>query len=179
MGSVSIIFKILRVYQPGGLGERTTLLKQLVDQKIPSQLGEWLTSLRAWRRWLTRVQELEIQPPDPVLLLATLDRYAASLAKLSSQVAFRLQVTRAALRIDVAPTEHGVQQFAESLLAEGEATFHGGSIAPIKEAVKVKALDGDGNVKDDGGKPRDGKDKHKDGGDSKEAKDIKVEGGEG
>lgn len=47
VGSVGIIFKILTVYQPGGLGERTTLLKQLVDQKVPSALGEWLTSLRA------------------------------------------------------------------------------------------------------------------------------------
>ena len=66
-------------------------------------LGEWLSSLRAWRRWLTRVQE------DPVLLLATLDRFAAGLAKQSTQVAFRLQVTRAALRVDVAPTENGIQ----------------------------------------------------------------------
>ena len=173
VGSVSIIFKILRVYQPGGLGERTTLLKQLVDQKVPSQLGEWLSSLRAWRRWLTRVQELDIQPPDPVLLLATLDRYAANLAKCSSQVAFRLQVTRAALRVDVAPTENGIQQFAESLLAEGEATFHGGSTAPVKDSVKIRALDGDGAVKDDGGKPRDGKDKSKDAGDAKDVKDTK------
>ena len=173
VGSVSIIFKILRVYQPGGLGERTTLLKQLVDQKVPSALGEWLTSLRAWRRWLTRVQELEIQPPDPVLLLATLDRFAAGLAKHSSQVAFRLQVTRAALRVDVAPTENGIQQFAESLLAEGEATFHGGSTAPIKETVKVRALDGDGVGKEDGGKPRDGKEKVKDSADSKDQRDSK------
>ena len=173
VGSVSIIFKILRVYQPGGLGERTTLLKQLVDQKVPQPLGEWLTSLRAWRRWLTRVQELRIQPPDPVLLLSTLDRFAAGLAKHSSQVAFRLQVTRAALRVDVAPTEHGIQQFAESLLAEGEATFHGGSMAPLKDSVKIRALDGDGGGKDDGPKPQDGKDKAKDISDQKDQKDAK------
>ena len=173
VGSVSIIFKILTVYQPGGLGERTTLLKQLVDQKVPSALGEWLTSLRAWRRWLTRVQELGIQSPDPVLLLATLDRFAAGLAKHSSQVEFRLQVTRAALRVDVAPTENGIQQFAESLVAEGEAAFHGGSTAPIRETVKVRALDGDGGGKDDGGKPRDGKEKVKEIADSKDPKDAK------
>ena len=181
VNSVSIIFKVLRVYQPGGLGERTTLLKQLVDQRVPSALGEWLTSLRAWRRWLTRVQELGIQPPDPVLLLATLDRYAAGLAKNSSQVAFRLQVTRAALRIDVAPTEHGIQQFAESLLAEGEAVFHGSSSAPVKDTVKVRAfMDGDGGApRDDGGKSKDAKDKgrdgqdHKDGGTHKDAKTSK------
>lgn len=59
------------------------------------------------------------------------------------------------------------------MLAEGEATFHGGSIAPIKDTVKVKALDGDGGAKDDGGKPRDGKGKSKDTGDQKDTKDPK------
>ena len=51
VSSIGIMFKILRVYQPGGLGERTTLLKQLVDQKVPSPLSEWMVALRAWRRW--------------------------------------------------------------------------------------------------------------------------------
>ena len=96
------------------------------------------------------MQELGIQPPDPVLLLATLDRFAAGLGKHSPQVAFRLQVTRAALRVDTAPTEQGIHQFSESLLAEGEAVFHGGSWLPLKESVKVRALDGDAQVhKDD------------------------------
>ena len=36
VNSVSIVYKILRVYQPGCLGERKTLLKQLVEQKVPS-----------------------------------------------------------------------------------------------------------------------------------------------
>ena len=77
VSSIGIMFKVLRVYQPGGLGERTTLLKQLVDQKVPSPLSDWMLALRSWRRWLTRVQELGIQPPDPVLLLSTLDRFEA------------------------------------------------------------------------------------------------------
>ena len=174
VSSVCIVYKILRVYQPGGLGERTTLLKQLVEQKVPPQLGEWLSSLRAWRRWLTRVQELGIQPPDPVLLLATLDRFAAGLAKHSTQVEFRLQVTRAALRIDVAPTDHGIQQFAESLLAEGEATFHGSACVPVKDTVKIRALDGDGGIsKEEVSKPKDAKDKPRDAGDGKFSKDFK------
>ena len=88
---------------------------------------------------MTRVQELGIQPPDPVLLFATLDRYATGLAKNSSQVAFR---------------------FAESLLAEGEAVFHGSSSAPVKDTVKVRALDCDGGApRNDGGKSKDTKDK--------------------
>ena len=120
------------------------------------------------------MQELGIQPPDPVLLLATLDRFAAGLAKQSTQVAFRLQVTRAALRVDVAPTENGIQQFAESLMAEGEAAFHGGSIAPLKDTVKVKALDGDGGgTRDEGGKPREGREKVKESSEVKGGKDAK------
>ena len=72
-----------------------------------------------------------------------MDRFSAGLAKHSSQVAFRLQVTRAALRVDTAPTEQSIQQFSEALMAEGEAVFHGGSWLPIKETVKVKAMDGE------------------------------------
>ena len=176
VSSIGIMFKILRVYQPGGLGERTTLLKQLVDQKVPANLSEWMVALRAWRRWLTRVQELAIQPPDPVLLLATLDRFAAGLAKHSQQVAFRLQVTRAALRVDIAPTEQSIQQFSESLLAEGEAVFHGGSWLPIKETVKVKALDGDSGAGKDDGPKRDGKEKPKES-DAKDGRDGKDQRG--
>ena len=173
VSSIGIMFKILRVYQPGGLGERTTLLKQLVDQKVPAPLSEWMVALRAWRRWLTRVQELGIQPPDPVLLLATLDRFAAGLGKHSPQVAFRLQVTRAALRVDTAPTEQGIHQFSESLLAEGEAVFHGGSWLPLKESVKVRALDGDAQVHKDDHPKRDAKDKSKEAADGKDFKENK------
>lgn len=176
VSSISIMFKVLKVYQPGGLGERTTLLKQLVDQKVPAQLADWLSALRSWRRWLTRVHELGIQPPDPVLLLSTLDRFAAGLAKQSPQVAFRVQVTRAALRVDTAPTDQSIQQLSESLLAEGEAAFHGGSWLPIKETVKVKALDGDLVSKEEGGK-KEGKDRPKDAADLKDTKDGKDQKG--
>ena len=66
------------------------------------------------------------------------------------------------------------EQFTESLMAEGEAAFHGGSTAPLKETVKVKALDGDGGgSKDDSGRPREGKDKPKDQSDAKGGKDSK------
>ena len=50
--------------------------------------------------------------------MATLDKYALVLSKSESQTAFRFQVARAALRVDVSPTLEGVQQFAETLTAE-------------------------------------------------------------
>ena len=173
VSSIGIMFKVLRVYQAGGLGERTTLLKQLVDQKVPSPLSEWMVALRLWRRWLTRVQELGIQPPDPVLLLSTLDRFAADPGKHSPQVAFRLQVTRAALRMDTAPNEQSIHQFSESLLAEGEAVFHGGSWLPVKDTVKVRALDGEPQGSKEDNPRRDARDKPKDSADSKDSKEGK------
>ena len=45
-----MIFKVLRVYQPGGLGERTALLRQLVDQKVPTAISDWLVALRNWEK---------------------------------------------------------------------------------------------------------------------------------
>ena len=69
MSTVPILFHVLRTNQPGGLAERITLLRQLLEQKIPPTLKDWITALRSWGRWLTRLAELRIQPPDPVLCL--------------------------------------------------------------------------------------------------------------
>ena len=117
------------------------------------------------------MQELGIQPPDPVLLLSTLDRFAAGLGKHSPQVAFRLQVTRAALRVDTAPTEQSIQQFSESLLAEGEAVFHGGSWLPLQENIKVRALDVEPSAAKEDPPKKEVRDKPKDPSDRKESRD--------
>ena len=50
LGSTQIIFRVLTRYQPGGLAERTTLLKQLVDLKAPVNVSGVTTSLRSWKR---------------------------------------------------------------------------------------------------------------------------------
>ena len=74
----------------------------------------------------------------------------------------------------MAPTDHGMQQFAESLLAEGGATFHGSVSIPVKDMVKIRALDGDDWLsKEEGTKPRDVKDKPREAGDGKAPKDSK------
>ena len=63
--------------------------------------------------------------PGPVLLVASLDRFAVVLAKRSAEVAFQLQVARAALQVDVIiPAMQGVERFTQMLLAEGEAARH-------------------------------------------------------
>ena len=61
-------------------------------------------------------------------------------------------------------------------MAEGEAVFHGGSWLPLKENVKVRALDGDAQFHKDDHPKRDAKDKSKEtaeGKDTKDGKDVK------
>ena len=114
VGSVSIVFKVLRVYQPGGLGERTTLLKSGFHH-----FGHGGGGSPGFKSWASNHQTL----------------------------------------------------FS--------------SMAPIKDTVKVKALDGDNGGTKDEGKPQGGRGKIKENGegkgtkDAKEAKNDKSEGKNG
>ena len=94
-----------------------------------------------------RLGELNIQVPDPVLLVASLDKFAVVLAKTSTEVAFRLQVGRAALQVNLVPTMQGVERFTQVLLAEGEAARHMVCRGANIEA-KVRALDIDNGNSD-------------------------------
>ena len=88
--TVEIIYRALTRYQPGGLGEKALLLRQLVDGKAPSGIGEFLEQVRSWKRNLTRAQELKVATPDPTLLMGALDRISSTIIKSSNQLAFRL-----------------------------------------------------------------------------------------
>ena len=45
MGSIAILFAIFRIFQPEGLGERSALLKHLVEASAANEVGEWTTAL--------------------------------------------------------------------------------------------------------------------------------------
>ena len=50
--AVEIVFTLLCKYQPGGAQERTLLLRELSDNRLPAHAGtkDILTTLRTWRR---------------------------------------------------------------------------------------------------------------------------------
>eukprot|EP00435_Cladocopium_sp_Y103_P030541 s3116_g7.t1 len=102
--TVEILFKIYVRYQPGQLGEKALLLRQLVDGKVPGGNGELVEQVRAWKRNLRRAQELNVATPDPTLLIGALDRMSGAIIKTSSQMAFRLNSARAQLMVDISPT---------------------------------------------------------------------------
>ena len=133
--SVDVLYALFRRYQPGGLAERSRLLRQLVEPKTPQGLNETVELLRGWRRSLRRAQELEIATPDSTLLLGALDKMSEQIVKASNQAAFRTSATRAALGVDVTPTLESVLNFADTLTAEAEAL----AISEIQPQNEVKS----------------------------------------
>ena len=119
--SVEVLYALFRRYQPGGLAERSRLLRQLVEPKAPQSMNEVVEALRGWRRSLRRAQELDIATPDATLLLGALDKMTELVGKRSSQVAFRMSSTRATLGVDVTPNLETVLSFADMLTAEAES----------------------------------------------------------
>eukprot|EP00435_Cladocopium_sp_Y103_P005472 s1608_g1.t2 len=151
--TVEILYRIYTRYQPGGLGEKALLLRQLVDGKTPNSASEFLEQVRNWKRNLRRAQELNVATPDPTLLIGALDKMSSAIIKTSTQMAFRLNSTRAQLMVDINPTLASVTNYADAVMAEAEGLLHAG--AQVNATVKVKALN---NEAVDGPSKGDGKD---------------------
>ena len=115
--TVEILYRIYTRYQPGGLGEKALLLRQLVEGKAPSTLNEFLEQIRAWKRNLKRAQELSVTTPDPTLLMNALDKMSQVVIRASTHTAFRLNSTRAHLMVDIDPTLTAVTTYADAVLA--------------------------------------------------------------
>ena len=143
--SVGVLYALFRRYQPGGLAERSRLLRQLVEPKTPQTMNEVVEMLRGWRRSLRRAQELEIATPDATLLLGALDKMSELVGKTSNQVAFRMSSTRATLGVDATPTLETVLSFSDMLTAEAESLAISDvqpppEIKPSNPVTKVKAM---------------------------------------
>ena len=119
--TVSILFKLFVVFQPGGGAERTTLLKSLTEVKVGHSVTELLATMRQWRRWLQRAEELKVTLPDPLILMNVLGKIMDSLAKLGgSQVAYRVSTVRQELLVDQRPEMNSIKDLSEYLQAELE-----------------------------------------------------------
>ena len=65
LGAAQVIFKVMKVYQPGGLGERQNTLQALTTTQPANTYLEASTSLRMWERHHSRAEELGATIPDP------------------------------------------------------------------------------------------------------------------
>ena len=80
------------VYQPGGPGERTLILRKLTDLGPLRGYAEAATSLREWRSYM-RAQEIGASLPDPTLLAAALEK-VTTLVNRGGPQAFRVAQAR-------------------------------------------------------------------------------------
>ena len=120
MSATEIMFRLHQIYQPGGTSERGNLLKNLADPKVGNTLTEALQTLRLWRRWLARAEELEVALPDGLVLLTVLNKIAEAVGKAGAQASFRISSVRQELQVDVRPHLAKIKQFSEYLQAEAE-----------------------------------------------------------
>ena len=57
MTCVQLVFRILKLYQPGGLNEKSTILNNLTQTTAAKSAAEAGEMLRQWRRQLLRARE--------------------------------------------------------------------------------------------------------------------------
>ena len=136
--STGVLYRLLVTYQPGGPGERALILKKLTDLGNLRNYTEAASSLREWRRYYLRAQEIGATLPDPTLLAVALERVVQLVNKGGTQ-AFRVAQARSQLGLDTAPTSLGIWSYSELLLAEMDTAKLMTSEGVV---AKVKAMSG-------------------------------------
>ena len=145
LSTVNIIFRLHTLFQPGGGGERTSLLHQITGPKTTGSIGDVVASIRQWRRWVSRAEELGVALPDVTVLMGVMAKYCETLGRLGGgQMAFRIASARQELCVDHRPTYPAVKELAEFIQAEAEElhllTGSKASTSSTATAAVVKAL---------------------------------------
>ena len=115
MSSNEIIGNILTTYQPGGLRERTALLKYLTSPETTKTASEALKGVRRWMGWRNRAAELNIAIPDATLLIGGLDLMTGPVLAQFPEATFRLQTLRHQNSVDHVPTQEKATSLGQML----------------------------------------------------------------
>ena len=95
-----LLFLTMRMYQPGGLTERSELLKGLTNLAVCESAGSAVAILQKWFRHLERARAMEISVPDSSLLLDGVDKCMKNLLQANANLQFRVQNIRMQLQLD-------------------------------------------------------------------------------
>ena len=115
-----LLFRLYTLYQPGGAGERTTILQRLQGGQHPKNVDGCLQYLRAWPRWIQRCQDMGMSVPDGSVLARGLTTLTTSTINQVPDALFRTQLVRATLRIDQQPALSDVLKYQQHLQVEVE-----------------------------------------------------------
>ncbi|CAE7409265.1 GIP [Symbiodinium necroappetens] len=114
----AVLFRLHILYSPGGIAERTAVLKHLEGQSAGDQVVDAIAALRKWKRHLTRSQEMHLSVPDGSILLRGLEVTVAACVQKHPEMSFRLSLARNELQLQNRPTQESVMKFYDHLMAE-------------------------------------------------------------
>ena len=117
LSPLKVIAKLMTIYQPGGVHERTVILRQLEDPGEAANVMVGVQSLRKLLRWLRRAQDVGLCLPDSTILLRGLTRLMKKLLNQNPEWAFRTSLIRNTLQLDTIPSHQAVRTYSEHLLA--------------------------------------------------------------
>ena len=145
-----ILAKLMALYQPGGLHEKTVILKQLEDPGEPTTAAQGVQQLRKWLRWLRRAEDVGLSLPDASILMRGINKLMKKLLGGHQEMAFRASLIRNTLQLDTIPNHETVKTFSEHLLGELEQLVHlekktkQRAVSPQVRAVEVEKNAGAG-----------------------------------
>ena len=137
---VYIVYKILKVYQPGGVTERSATLMALTSTKAAATASEAVDSLQAWNRHLLRARELDLTVPDPLLQVRALTEVMRAVLASDAQASFRVSTFRMQKQVDVSPSQETVDGFLQLLISEADYLRHGAAVEESKGNAKVRQV---------------------------------------
>ena len=118
MHPTQIVFKILVAFAPGGLEERSALLKKLAVYDNATTEAGVVESIRTWERRRIRAQELKLVMPDPSLQMKALMTMVGPVVAKNHELAFNIQSVRRELGVDVNITNEKVSALSRVIEAE-------------------------------------------------------------
>ena len=135
-----IVFFVLKAFQPGGLHERTELLRGLTVLGECPTAKHAVDSLNVWTRHLERARSMNVAIPDCTLLLDALDTMARPLLERHPALLFRINSVRMTLQLDTVPSLSAVEQYARSLTAELEVIAIGRGESATSKRTEVASM---------------------------------------
>ena len=137
-----VLYRLHVLYCPGGIAERTAILKHLEGVSAGEAVVDVIAALRKWKRQLSRSQEMHLTPPDASILLRGIEVISATCVQRHPEMSFRLSLARNELQLQSRPTNDTVMKFYDHLLAEMQqalpnkwATRGSGSDVPRIKAI--------------------------------------------
>ena len=152
MTSIDVVALVCNTYQPGGLCERSALLRFLTSPENATDVASALKQVKRWSQWRRRAGQLTVAVPDPTLLLAGLDGLTSKVLSKYPEVSFKLQSFRYSQNTDVAPTLAKICDLADMLQAELEALDSG--ISKTTKAAKAETTSDPPEGKGNGNKSK-------------------------